>query len=54
LALKVLARARAFHDSVAEDFEVKINFRLRPWLDQALEYCRRGELEKIKAYQFAY
>jgi glycosyltransferase involved in cell wall biosynthesis len=49
-----LAAARAFHQQVAGDFEVEVNIRLGPWLDSALEYCRRNEPDSIKTYEFAY
>lgn len=50
---RTLARAREFHRSVADDFEVRINWRLRPWLDDALAACRSGRLDSIRAYRFA-
>jgi len=50
---RVLDQAVRFYQGVADDFEVQVNFRLRPWLDQALRDCRRGRFEAIRAYRFA-
>jgi glycosyltransferase involved in cell wall biosynthesis len=50
----VLGAALRFHGNVADDFEVKVNFRLRPWIETALNHCRNGELERISSYPFAY
>ena len=50
----VLQSARDFHAQVAEDFEVRINFRLKPWIDRALEHCARLELDRIQPYEFMY
>jgi glycosyltransferase involved in cell wall biosynthesis len=50
----ILADALRFHGEVANDFEVKVNFRLRPWIETALNHCRNGELERIRSYPFAY
>jgi glycosyltransferase involved in cell wall biosynthesis len=50
----ILADALRFHGEVADDFEVKVNFRLRPWIETALNHCRNGELERISSYPFAY
>jgi glycosyltransferase involved in cell wall biosynthesis len=47
-----LASAQSFLPEVAEDFEVKINFRLEPWLRAAAAACERGELDAIRAYRF--
>jgi len=48
-----LASAQSFFDEAAGDFEVRINFRLGPWLRAAAAAGERGELEAIRAYRFA-
>ena len=48
-----LAAAAAHYERVKEDFEVRINFRLAPWLRAASDACARGDLEAIRAYRFA-
>ena len=53
-AERILDQAVTYHDSVADDFEVRINFRLRPWLDRALELAASGQLNEITPYQFPY
>jgi glycosyltransferase involved in cell wall biosynthesis len=53
-AAAVLEAALAFHDDSASDFEVQVNFRLRPWLASALEDCREGQLERVRPYEFAF
>jgi glycosyltransferase involved in cell wall biosynthesis len=50
---KTLKRARDFHRQAADDFEVRINFRMGPWLAAAAEHCARGRLDLIRAYRFA-
>nr|VFJ76361.1 MAG: hypothetical protein BECKFW1821C_GA0114237_11031 [Candidatus Kentron sp. FW] len=49
-----LDAALGFHERVADDFEVKINFRLEPWLDRARAHAAAGELDAIRAYRFAW
>ncbi|MGB5740908.1 MAG: glycosyltransferase [Sedimenticolaceae bacterium] len=48
-----LSRARAFHQQVANDFEVRINLRLGPWLDEAWGHYRQRRWDRIRAYRFA-
>jgi glycosyltransferase involved in cell wall biosynthesis len=50
---KTLQDALNFHDQVADDFEVKINFRMHNWLEIAFHHCQVGNLTQIKAYRFA-
>lgn len=52
-ALAALDAALALHERVADDFEVRINFRLAPWLREARDACARGALESVRAYRFA-
>nr|VFJ72317.1 MAG: Glycosyl transferase family 2 [Candidatus Kentron sp. FM]VFJ72647.1 MAG: Glycosyl transferase family 2 [Candidatus Kentron sp. FM]VFK19776.1 MAG: Glycosyl transferase family 2 [Candidatus Kentron sp. FM] len=49
-----LDAALAFHERVADDFEVKINFRLKPWLDRARAHAAAGKWDAIRAYRFAW
>ena len=49
----VIENALSFYAEVAHDFEVKINFRLKPWLDNTCDLMYKGELDKIIAYKFA-
>ena len=53
-AAEIIRSALAFHDQVAEDFEVKINRRLRPWLETALALIGAGRGEEVRPYAFAY
>ncbi|WP_194792791.1 glycosyltransferase [Caenimonas koreensis] len=53
-AQAVLDDALAFHARVKDDFEVKVNFRLHPWLAQAARFASAGELEAIRPYGFGY
>ena len=50
----VLRDALAFFAQVAHDFEVKVNTRLRPWLEEAHEFALQGALDRIEPYRFAY
>jgi len=52
-ALQTLARARDFQARVREDFEVRINFRMRPWLDAAAATLAAGD-GVLVPYSFAY
>jgi hypothetical protein len=49
----VVETALRFHALVANDFEVAVNFRLKPWFDQALRDAAAGNLAAVRAYQFA-
>jgi len=49
-----LEHGLAFHTEVRDDFEVRVNFRMEPWLTQAMEACRLGRWEVIRAYEFPY
>lgn len=53
-ATETLRSALAFHDEVAGDFEVKVNRRLRPWLEGALDLVGAGHLDRVSPYPFAY
>ncbi|MCB2076963.1 MAG: glycosyltransferase [Novosphingobium sp.] len=52
--LAVVCDALDHYESVADDFEVRINFRLRPWLDNARELAASDRLAAIKPYAFPY
>lgn len=49
----LLEAALRFHARVASDFEVAVNFRIKPWLAQARRDAGAGNLEAVRAYQFA-
>jgi hypothetical protein len=53
-AVTILDDALQYHASVADDFEVSVNFRLEPWLRSAYERAERGELDDIRPYRFPY
>jgi glycosyltransferase involved in cell wall biosynthesis len=50
---ETLRSALTYHTEVADDFEIKINFRLQPWLNHAMQHCQEGRLDTIQAYSFA-
>jgi len=50
---RILSRACAFYQDVSEDFEVRINVRLGPWLEAALGHLHDGRIDRIRAYRFA-
>jgi glycosyltransferase involved in cell wall biosynthesis len=52
-ARSCLEAALGFHDRVARDFEVRVNVRMRPWLEAALEACLAGAPERVRCYRFA-
>jgi len=51
---RLLMSARGFLAKVADDFEVKVNFRLRPWFERAEALIAAGEISKLRAYAFPY
>lgn len=53
-AAACVMRARDFHARVADDFEVRINFRMRPWLDAAAALFARDDAAIPAPYAFAY
>lgn len=52
-ALRTLDSAREFLATVREDWEVRINFRLGPWLETAAGAVRAGRFEDVRCYEFA-
>lgn len=50
---RTLAGARAFHQAVAGEFEVRVNFRLGPWFENAWDSLCQGRINQIRAYRFA-
>ena len=51
---RILGEALVFHESVRNDFEVAVNFRLRPWLEASAGAIRDGHPERIAPYAFPY
>lgn len=51
---KIIQDAMTFYGHVAGDFEVSINFRMKPWLERANAACQANLLEQIRVYDFAY
>lgn len=50
----VIEEARRYHRQVADDFEIRVNFRLGPWLESAAENAARDNLDAIIPYPFPY
>jgi|GEM_PF-1497066 len=53
-ALNVTRDAFAFHDEMAGDFEVTVNFRLKPWFERTLAHLEDGNLDHVVPYDFAH
>jgi hypothetical protein len=51
--LATLHSAQQFHARYRDDFEVRVNFRVEDWLEQALRAAAAGDLAAIRAYPFA-
>jgi glycosyltransferase involved in cell wall biosynthesis len=49
----LLENARSYHQRMADDFEVKVNFRIQPWFEMAERLSQLGQLDGIRAYRFA-
>lgn len=52
--LSLADEALEYHRSVADDFEVAVNFRLRPWFEAATLATRAGDIAGIVPYRFPY
>jgi glycosyltransferase involved in cell wall biosynthesis len=53
-AAAVIDNAQAYHRRVQGDFEVQVNFRMGPWLEQAAQLAASGRYDAIRPYEFAY
>jgi hypothetical protein len=53
-AIRTVTNALQFHQAVAQDFEVVINFRIRPWFERALVALNDGDAERVVPYTFAH
>lgn len=53
-ALRTATNALNFHHGIASDFEVTINFRIRPWFERALDALEDGDAERVVPYTFAH
>ncbi|MEY4668288.1 MAG: hypothetical protein RL518_987 [Pseudomonadota bacterium] len=51
--IDTLFEAQDFYQTVQTDFEVQINYRLKPWLDNALLMASQGNFDSVRAYRFA-
>ena len=51
-ARETLIRAKRFYSKVKDDFEVRINFRLLPWIEEALHLIDAKKENRIKVYGF--
>lgn len=52
-ARKASAEALEFFAKVLDDFEVQINFRIGPWLEDARRLLDSGDLDAVRAYRFS-
>ncbi len=52
--MHILTDAMAYYSVVSEDFEVRVNFRLAPWLRDAHAAASCGKLDAIRPYPFPY
>lgn len=50
----VLREALDYHALVADDFEVRVNFRLEDWLKSALDAVLRDACDAVRPYPFPY
>ena len=50
----VLEDALGFYCAVEHDFEVQVNFRLKPWFLDATQKLTEGRLCEIRPYAFPY
>jgi hypothetical protein len=52
-AQQVLSEAQEFVVLVGDDFEVRVNTRIRPWLAEAFRHLQDGDAKSVRAYRFA-
>lgn len=52
-AAAMLARMEERHAATHDDFEVRVNTRLEPWMRQARALLQAGRASEVKAYRFA-
>lgn len=52
-AEQTLKLAIALYNEFEDDFEVIINTRMKPWMDDALVQLKQGQIECLKSYRFA-
>ena len=53
-ATRTVTDALNFHRAVEDDFEVAINFRLRPWFERTLDALEDDDLDRVVPYTFAH
>ena len=51
--IATLNMALKLYERFKQDFEIVINNRMKPWLDEASGFAHEGKLHKIIAYRFA-
>ena len=52
-AARMVRDALDFHAGVRDDFEVRVNFRIGPWLEEAARRLAAGDSQAVRAYRFA-
>ncbi|GGX69979.1 hypothetical protein GCM10007385_43990 [Tateyamaria omphalii] len=51
---RIMKQAQSFYDEVQDDFEVLVNHQMDDWIRDTRRLIDNHELEKVKAYEFAY
>jgi glycosyltransferase involved in cell wall biosynthesis len=51
---RIMLQAAAFFDRMKDDFEVKANVNLGPWIQTTRTLIDQHKLEEVKAYEFGY
>lgn len=51
---RIMKQASTFYDEVKNDFEVKANRQMGPWIKNAVELINQNRLEEVRSYDFAY
>ena len=51
---RIMKQAKMFYDQVCGDFEVRVNYQMKDWIDDTRTLIDNHELEKVKSYEFAY
>jgi len=51
---RIMRQAATFYDEVADDFEVKANQQMGPWIAETVDLIKQNRLDAIHCYEFAY
>ncbi|WP_170973469.1 glycosyltransferase [Rhizobium sp. FKY42] len=51
---RIMRQAVSFYDAFRDDFEVRVNQSMLPWMEKAIDAIDRDNLQEVRSYEFAY